>query len=76
VHQQVLDQIMVANLNDEAQSWTMDADGVYTRVSPADPAKPFSAHVYFMRNPSLSGRGRALSSDAPQAISRVGPRTS
>ncbi|MBL8550826.1 MAG: RNA degradosome polyphosphate kinase [Hyphomonadaceae bacterium] len=76
VHTQVLDQIMVANLNDEAQSWQMDAQGVYSRVAPVDPEKPFSAHVYFMKNPSLSGRGRALSGDAPQALSRVGPRTS
>jgi len=74
VHQQVLDQIMVANLNDEAQSWYMDQDGVFKRVDVSKLENPFSAHVYFMRNPSLSGRGRALKGDAPAAFDHIGPR--
>ena len=77
VHQQVLDQIMVANLNDEAQSWYMDRDGGFTRVDVSKlPDEPFSAHVYFMRNPSLSGRGRAGKGDVPAAFDHIGARTS
>ena len=63
VHAQVLSQIMVANLNDAAQSWILDGEGTYHRM-PADDGA-FSAHHYFMHNPSLSGRGTALKGDAP-----------
>ncbi|MBX3511046.1 MAG: RNA degradosome polyphosphate kinase [Hyphomonadaceae bacterium] len=75
VHQQVLDQIMGANLNDEAHSWYMDQDGVFKRVDVSKlPDQPFNAHQYFMRNPSLSGRGRAIKGDAPAAFDHIGAR--
>jgi polyphosphate kinase len=69
VHQQVLDQIMVANLKDQAQSWYLRADGSYTRDPAYTDDDAFSAHTYFMTNPSLSGRGRALQVDTPRFAS-------
>ena len=73
VHRQVLDQIMVANLNDEAQTWLLSTDGTYTRLDTSKLDKPFSAHDYFMTNPSLSGRGRSVK-DLPRAFDHIGPR--
>ena len=63
VHQQILDQIMIANLKDEAQSWYLQSDGAYRRVAAGPDG--FSAHKWFMTNPSLSGRGRALEKEGP-----------
>jgi len=63
VHRQVLDQIMIANLKDEAQSWILNANGSYDRVKAGPDG--FSAHHYFMTNPSLSGRGSALEREGP-----------
>lgn len=60
VHEQILKQIMASNIRDEKQSWIMQPDGSYTRIK-ADKTS-FSAHEFFIANPSLSGRGSALHS--------------
>ncbi|MBT5074846.1 MAG: RNA degradosome polyphosphate kinase [Kordiimonadaceae bacterium] len=58
VHSQVLDQIMHANIKDTEQSWTLDSNDRYNKVEESGDA--FSAHQYFMTNPSLSGVGSAI----------------
>jgi len=66
VKAQIVDQIMAANLADEAQSWIMSPDGEFVRPEFSGPGKPFSCHRFFMENPSLSGRGKAGAKDVPK----------
>ncbi len=58
VKSQVLEQVMVANLKDNMQSWQLQPDHTYQRVKAGE--KEFSAHRYFLKNPSLSGMGKAI----------------
>ncbi len=70
VHRQILDYIMVANLNDEAQSWKLLPDGRYSRLESDTPGEAFNVHTYMMTNPSLSGRGAAIKYAAPKELKR------
>jgi len=66
VKAQIVNQIMAANLADEAQSWILQPDGTYVRPLPDGKTDLFSCHRFFMENPSLSGRGKAGAADVPR----------
>ncbi|MDH3666013.1 MAG: RNA degradosome polyphosphate kinase [Paracoccaceae bacterium] len=74
VHSQIIDQVMAANLRDEAQSWVLMPDGRYVRATGEPGEELFSCHDFFMKYPSLSGRGRSGAADAPRLTKAVGER--
>ena len=73
VHRQVVDEVMMANLNDTANAWRLGPTGEYTRASVATRRADYlagrvesvamDAHAYFMSHASLSGRGHAADPD-------------
>ncbi|MEO0959457.1 MAG: RNA degradosome polyphosphate kinase, partial [Pseudomonadota bacterium] len=66
VRDQILQQVMAANLRDEAQSWILMPDGHHVRATGAEGEQLFNTHEFFMKHPSLSGRGRSGTADAPR----------
>jgi polyphosphate kinase len=70
VHEQVLDQIMLANYKDAENSWFLKSDESYEKIE-VTPEDNFSAHSYFMKNPSLSGRGTSINLTMPEKLRLV-----
>ena len=71
IRRQIMNQIMTANLLDTENSWVLGPDGKYTRIKTDQNHETFSAHRYFMENPSLSGRGQALQYNRPSELKQV-----
>ncbi|MGB0498238.1 MAG: RNA degradosome polyphosphate kinase, partial [Rubricella sp.] len=72
VHAQIVEQIMAANMADEAQSWVMNPDGTFDRHRGEAGERLFNCHTFFMETPSLSGRGRSARDDVPRFVGDTG----
>ncbi|MEL6169164.1 MAG: RNA degradosome polyphosphate kinase [Pseudomonadota bacterium] len=68
VKDQIVSQILAANMADTTQSWILDPDGTYRRPSIEIGGRDFNCHRFFMENPSLSGRGSAADLKPPTLV--------
>lgn len=65
VHDQVMNEVMLHNLKDVKQSWTLSGNGQYKRTTGND---DFSGHDYFMTHASHSGQSAGKTGrDKPKA---------
>lgn len=61
-HRQILDRILVMNLEDQAQSWTLDAQGRFSRALPPAAGGPHAAQCaqnQFLSDAQPSGKTRS-----------------
>ena len=73
VHSQIIDQVMAANLRQiRRRAGSCMPDGTYIRADEPAPDARFNCHDFFMKHPSLSGRGRAGAEDAPRLTVAAG----
>ncbi|WP_336276761.1 RNA degradosome polyphosphate kinase [Bartonella sp. CB178] len=68
VRQQILLQIMLANIIDNQQSFDILSDGTSQRITPQKDRSPFNAQEYFMTNAGLSGWEESFESSASRLV--------
>ena len=54
IRQRIIDECLVAYLHDGSDAWDLQPDGIYTRVTPADPAQRQGAQAALMARYSAS----------------------
>ncbi|WP_455475268.1 RNA degradosome polyphosphate kinase [Bartonella sp. B17] len=70
VRQQILLQIMLANILDNQQSFGILSDGTSKRITPQRNKSLFNAQEYFMTNASLSGAKKNFGSSASRLVAQ------
>ena len=65
-----LAKIKKINYKDAENSWFLKSDESYEKIN-VTAEDNFSAHSYFMKNPSLSGRGSSINLSMPEKLRLV-----